>query len=70
MSANSNYFEILNLNSYIRLNPKYIPKHILKSHPTYQPIRGTTHQEKALGALVLKEKFTKGAIKSIKLNLA
>jgi hypothetical protein len=60
-------FQILNLSSYTRLNPKHLVNNSLKSQPSYQ---GTNHQVKALGFTCAKEKFIKGAIKSIKLILA
>jgi hypothetical protein len=46
-------FQILNLSSYTRLNPKHLVSNSLKSHPPHQ---GTNHQVKALGCTCAQRK--------------
>jgi hypothetical protein len=65
MLSDSNYFSTFEFDSCTRLNPNHLLNNFLKSHPSYQ-----RYNTKPYGALVLTEKFTKGSIKSTKLNLA
>jgi hypothetical protein len=68
MVADSNYFS----NFEFKLLHKIKSKTSIKQFPKFTSITPGVLIIKArsLGALVLKEKFIKGAIKSIKLNLA
>jgi hypothetical protein len=43
-------FQLLNLNSYTRLNPKHKLKHILKSYPTYHRYYSTSQSPRVPGA--------------------